>query len=234
MEWPLTISAVIFLAAYATQVLADLSEAQTPVLEVVIWLVWFIFAIDYIVNLVLAQRRWHWFVRNLHLLLLTVLPMLRPLRLLRLVSFIAIVQRRAGTALRGKVVAYVVASTALLILIGALAILDAEQNEPNATINDFGEALWWACTTISTVGYGDFYPVTALGRMIAVGLMVSGVAVLGVVTATLASWIVERVAVENQAAERSEQAELLAEIRSLRLEIASSSQANPASGTSTE
>lgn len=230
MEWPLTVTAVVFLLAYATQVLADLSEAQAPLLELIIWAVWLVFTVDYLVNLFLAQRRWHWFVRNLHLLLIVILPVLRPLRLLRLVSFMSIVQRRAGTALRGQVVAYVVASTALLILVGALAILDAEQNEPTANITNFAEALWWACTTISTVGYGDFYPVTAVGRLVAVGLMVSGVALLGVVTATLASWLVERVSVENKATEKPELDQLLAEIRALRLEVARAQASGPEPG----
>jgi voltage-gated potassium channel len=64
---------------------------------------------------------------------------------------------------------------------------------PDANISDFGEAIWWAVTTMTTVGYGDHYPVTAAGRLVALGLMVGGIALLGTVTATLASWIVETV-----------------------------------------
>jgi voltage-gated potassium channel len=53
--------------------------------------------------------------------------------------------------------------------------------------------LWWALTTIATVGYGDRYPVTGQGRLVAAGLMVAGIAVLGVVTASIASWLIEKV-----------------------------------------
>src|SRR5690606_1814691 len=58
----------------------------------------------------------------------------------------------------------------------------------------WGEALWWATVTVTSVGYGDYSPVTPVGRAIAVGLMFGGIALLAVVTATLASWILERVA----------------------------------------
>ena len=50
----------------------------------------------------------------------------------------------------------------------SIAVLDAEQNPPGANITTFGDALWWACETVTTVGYGDRYPVTPDGRAIAV------------------------------------------------------------------
>jgi voltage-gated potassium channel len=72
---------------------------------------------------------------------------------------------------------------------------------PDANISDFGEAIWWAVTTMTTVGYGDHYPVTAAGRLVALGLMVGGIALLGTVTATLASWIVETVEADKEQTE---------------------------------
>ena len=62
--------------------------------------------------------------------------------------------------------------------------------------SSFGKALWWSITTVTTVGYGDVYPVTNTGRVIAVLLMIGGISLVGVVTAALASWIIERVAEE--------------------------------------
>jgi hypothetical protein len=76
----------------------------------------------------------------------------------------------------------------------ALAVLDAERGKPGANITTFGDAIWWAMTTITTVGYGDRYRTTAIGRLAAAGLMIGGIALLGVVTATLASWLIEQVA----------------------------------------
>jgi voltage-gated potassium channel len=61
--------------------------------------------------------------------------------------------------------------------------------------------LWWAFTTITTVGYGDLYPVSFTGRCIAVALMVGGIALLGTITATIASWLVEKVAERDEASQ---------------------------------
>ena len=63
--------------------------------------------------------------------------------------------------------------------------------------------MWWALATISTVGYGDMYPVTTVGRFVAAGLIVCGIGVLGVVTATFASWLIERVEDVEEAARGS-------------------------------
>lgn len=147
--------------------------------------------------------------------------MLRPLRLLRLVTLFGVLQRVADNALRGRVVTYVVAASALLVYIGALAMYDAEKASPEASITSFGDAVWWAIVTITTVGYGDLSPSTATGRVIAIGLMIGGIALLGIVTATLASWLVDKVSAEdsNSQAVTVDHLELLRdEIRALRLE----------------
>jgi voltage-gated potassium channel len=89
---------------------------------------------------------------------------------------------------------YVAGGAALLVFCASLAVLDAERSNPNSNIKSFGDAVWWAITTMTTVGYGDHYPVTGLGRVVAFGLMVGGVALLGTVSATLASWLIETVA----------------------------------------
>ncbi len=68
-------------------------------------------------------------------------------------------------------------------------MLDAERHAENASITTFRDALWWTLTTMSTVGYGDRYPVTAEGRLVAGLLMVGGIALLGVITGTIASWL---------------------------------------------
>jgi voltage-gated potassium channel len=76
----------------------------------------------------------------------------------------------------------------------ALATLEAERYAPGANIVTFGDAIWWALVTIATVGYGDTYPVTALGRFYAVLLMAGGVAIVGTASATIISFLNERVA----------------------------------------
>lgn len=77
------------------------------------------------------------------------------------------------------------------IIQAGIEITLAERGEPGATIQGVGDGLWWAITTLTTVGYGDIYPSTTEGRFIAVGLMVSGICVLGVISATVAAWFVK-------------------------------------------
>ena len=207
-EWPLTGTAVVFLAAYAWEVLANAQGGAKDAAELVIDAVWVLFGVDYLVRLALASSRSRWFLHHLPDLAVIALPILRPLRLLRLVTLVGIMQRSAGTALRGRITLYTVGSAALLISTSALAALDAERHEPGASIRAFGQALWWALTTITTIGYGDTTPVSTEGCCIAALLMIGGVALIGVVTATLASWIVSLVEEENAEQEAATQAQV--------------------------
>ena len=188
--------------------------------EVLIWVTWAAFVVDYAMNLVLARERKRWFVRNLHELAIVALPALRPLRLLRLVTLLQVMHRVGGNALRGRVLTYVLGAAALLTCAGALGALDAEENAPGANLTTFGDAVWWAMSTITTVGYGDHYPVTFLGRCVAAGLMVGGIAVLGVVTASVASWMVQSVARETKEELDAAEAPVHEELRRLSAQIA--------------
>ena len=76
---------------------------------------------------------------------------------------------------------------------GLVVRLARELAAAGANITDFGSAVWWAITTMTTVGYGDRFPTTGEGRLIGAALMLGGIALLGVVTATIASWVIERV-----------------------------------------
>jgi voltage-gated potassium channel len=219
-EWPLTGLALLFLAAYAWPIIdPDLPPAWQAVAGFVTTATWVAFALDYVVRLALARDRRGFVVTHLLDLAAVALPLLRPLRLLRVVMLLSVLNGHAGSSLRGRVVVYVVGTTSLLSFIAALAVLEYERRSPDANITTFSDALWWSLTTMTTVGYGDRFPVTASGRLVAAGLMIGGIALLGVVTATMASWLVQRVAVEeerNEAVSRREIAELTAEVRALR------------------
>jgi voltage-gated potassium channel len=219
-EWPLMGTAMVFLAAYAWQVVGRIEGRGAEWLEATMWVTWGVFALDYAANLWLAEDRRGWFVRNLHELLIVALPFFRPLRLLRLVTLLSVLHRTVGETLRGRVVTYVAASAALLVFVGALAVLDVEQTAPDAKILTFGDAMWWAVATITTVGYGDMYPVTTLGRIVAAALMMSGIAVLGVVTASIASWLVQRIEESTEAAAESAERPVIAEVGELAAEVA--------------
>ncbi len=193
-DWPLTITAFSFLVAYAWEIIVDV-RGQTAIISwIIISFTWAFFFVAYLVNLVLAEHRWRWFYTHIFDLVVVVVPLLRPLRLLRPVTVLSVLQGTAGNALRGRLVIYGVGASLLLVFIASLAVLGAERGAKNANITTFGDSLWWAFATIATVGYGDYVPVTFEGRLVAVGLMLGGIALIGVVTGTLASWLVEKVA----------------------------------------
>lgn len=209
-EWPLILAAVVFLGAYTWEVVGHLQGTERRLAEAIIWATWGVFLVDYLANLLLAPQRWQWFRSHLLDFLIVLLPMLRPLRLLRLLTLLNVLQRTAGAAFRGSVVVYVAGASVLLVFVAALAVLDVERSAPDANLTGFGDALWWAFVTMTTVGYGDYAPVTGTGRLIAAVLMLSGIALLGVVTATLASWIVERISAQEQGSQAATQAEITA------------------------
>jgi voltage-gated potassium channel len=127
-----------------------------------------------------------------------------------------VLNRRATSSLQGRVAIYVACSLSLVVFVAALAALDAERGRQGATINTLGDALWWAATTVMTVGYGDKVPVTTEGRWVAVGLMLGGITLIGVITASIATWLIAQV----RAAETDANAQLRAELQAIRDDLA--------------
>lgn len=187
---PMFVLSAFFLFAYSWQILAG---THTRLCNLVINLVWVLYSIDYAISLYLAPNRWSWFKSNLILLITMILPMFQPLRLLRFVPMLHMFNRSAGTASRGRISLYAVAVVAMLIYVGALAEYSVEHKAPGATITSFPLSIWWAFVTVTTVGYGDVYPVTLTGRCIAVALMLTGIALIGIVSAMISSWIIDQV-----------------------------------------
>lgn len=108
--------------------------------------------------------------------------LLRGLRAARILMQVVVERRRQSTLLAATLLA------TILIFAGALAILHFEQTAEGGNIRSAEDAIWWALATITTVGYGDRFPVTTGGRFIATLLMTAGVGLFGVVSAGLASW----------------------------------------------
>ena len=213
---PLTVGALLFLVAYAVPIIRPgLPATVTTITSNIIFWVWIGFGLDYVARFVLAQDKWYFFTHNIVDLLSVALPILRPLRLLRLVALLSVLNRIGTGTLRGRVVTYAMGGTALLVFVGALAVTDAERNAPGAGITTFLDGLWWALVTLTTVGYGDEAPVTHTGRLIAVALMLGGIALLGIVTATLSSYLVEHISEKKQQDDDADQNELLAQLAEL-------------------
>jgi voltage-gated potassium channel len=221
-EWPLAVVAVAFLIMYSVQVLTRPHGHEARILWLATWLAWSLFVIDYFVRLILASNRRQWFVHHIFDLLIVAAPVMRPLRLLRLVVLIGVLQKAIGNAVRGRILIFTISGVVLLIYVASLAILQAERDQPGAKIVSFGKAVWWAINTVTTIGVGDLYPTTITGRVIAVMLMIGGITLIGVVTASLASWIVQRVSETDRALQTATAAhidELRDEIRMLAEEL---------------
>ncbi|WP_330283664.1 potassium channel family protein [Streptomyces sp. NBC_00588] len=220
---PLLALALLFAVAYAVPIVDDSAgHSLTAVCTVVEWVVWGAFAADYVARLALSDRRKE-FVRKHRLdLLAVVVPILQPLRLLRLVATLLLVGRRARMADQIRLTTYVAGAVVGLLMFGSLAVLSVERDAPEGNIRTLGDALWWSFTTMTTVGYGDHAPTTGLGRMIAVGLMLSGIALLGVVTANIAAWFLARFEKDDVEERRQTEAieALTEEVRALRAEVA--------------
>ncbi|GEC07735.1 ion transporter [Streptomyces spinoverrucosus] len=220
---PLLVLAVVFAVAYAVPIVdSSAGRTLTAVCLVVEWVVWGAFAGDYAVRLWLAPDRRYFVRRNWVDLCAVVLPLLQPLRLLRLVSTLLLVGRRARMASQIQLTTYVAGAVVGLLMFGSLAVLSVERDAPGGNIRTLGDAVWWSFTTMTTVGYGDHAPTTGVGRLLAVGLMLSGIALLGVVTANIAAWFIARFEMDD--AEERRQTEAIAalteEVRALRAQVA--------------
>ena len=130
-----------------------------------------------------------------------------------------VVARRADTALL-----FIILSVILILEFGSIAILKAESQARNANITTAEDAWWWVIVTISTVGYGDEYPVTAAGRFVANFVIFAGVAVFGTLSGYLANIFLGERNNANKADSISNEA-ILAEIKQLQQENAAVQQA---------
>ncbi|MCQ4326677.1 ion transporter [Stutzerimonas stutzeri] len=147
-----------------------------------------------------------------------ILRVLRAIKSLQLIWRILFRNRAEG------IVASAATATMLLVAFGAITMLLVEAPNPESSINTPEEALWWAFVTVTTVGYGDFYPVTSLGRIVAVMLMVSGVGLFGSFAAYIGSLFVADKSEEDsreQQADREVMNRLLVQVESLTREVQS-------------
>lgn len=208
LEWPVAILALLIVPAL---VLEDRTTDPTlrELARLTNWIVWVAFCVEFGVRW--AARPTARFLREawFDLTLIVVSPpflvpeylqgvrsvrALRAIRVLRLVraGAVAGIGLRLARRLFGRNKFHYTALVAIaVVFMGALGIFIFEADS-NKTIGSFGDALWWAVVTATTVGYGDVSPVTVEGRLIAVVLMLTGIGVIGVFTATIASLFFEQ------------------------------------------
>ena len=182
-------------------------------------ILWALFAVDYCVRLYLAPRRIYFFTHNLMNLAIVLLPAWRIVSFLAMLHMTANRQYKLLSELAVKLFGY----TLIFVIMAALAIFSIEQGAPGALIKDIWTAYWWTLATLATVGYGDVYPVTVPGRVIAVVVMIYGVGLFGVITGALATWVIEKISgvtEEDHAATKADIEALHAEIAELKAMLA--------------
>ena len=191
-NWSLTFLALAFLFAYSYPAfVVEVSPSSQSILDGIQWVSWIAFAADLLFGIFKSSDKAQFLKRHPLEILAVSLPFLRPLRLLRFISFGTLVFEKVNLGKSIAISFKVIVTAIFLTYLAGIEITMAERGEPGATIQNVGDGFWWAITTLTTVGYGDIYPTTTDGRFIAVGLMVTGICVLGVISATVAAWFVK-------------------------------------------
>lgn len=198
VEVPMLVLSILFIPVIVMPLALDLSGQAERSLEFAGIVIWAAFIIEYVGMLYIAPK-WRWVVRTHKAdLLIVILPFLRPLRILRLVRLAGAggAVARTGAALRrlgGRPgFSPFFGLFTLALFAGAGLTWVSEHEQPDSNIGDFGDALWWAVVTTTTVGYGDHFPVTASGRAVALVLMLFGIGALSMITANIAAFFVDR------------------------------------------
>ena len=201
---PMLVLSVLIVPLLLAPLILDLSPGAETSILVIDWMIWAAFAVEYRVRLYLAPRKWPFVKTNKIDLLVIFLPFLRPLRVVRSARALRLLRAARAVSLFGRALDagrevltrhklnYALLVTGVVVIGSAGLVLTFEQGAPEANIDSFGDALWWAVTTVTTVGYGDTFPTTPGGRGVAAVLMLIGIGVFGLLAASLASYFVER------------------------------------------
>jgi voltage-gated potassium channel len=229
LERPMLVLSFIWLSL----VLIELTVTTSGVFELLGTIIWIIFILEFLLRFALAPRKIRFLRRNPITIIALAAPAFRFLRVLRLVRLgrgLRLV-RIVGTANRGlgalrksfdrRGLGYVLATTALVILLGAGGMMAFEPaRDVEGGFNGYADALWWTAMLVSTMG-SDFWPLTAEGRVLALLLSIYGLAVFGYITASFATFFIgqEAAAPDGEVGGAREIAALRAEIIALREEL---------------
>ena len=188
----LTFLALVFLITFSYPAFEpNISSTTQSNLDLLQWIIWGAFALDLLMGLVTATNRKQFIIKHPLDIAAVLLPFLRPLRLLRVISFGGLALQKVAIGRQFAITVKVFIASIFIAYISAVQITISERAIEGSNIKNFGDGLWWAITTVTTVGYGDRYPTSAEGKFLAVGLMVVGISLMGVITASVAAWFVK-------------------------------------------
>ena len=188
----LTFLALAFLVAFSYPAFVNPVPSSTQtLLNIVQWVGWVAFATDLIYGLINAKSKKQYLKKHPLEVAAVLLPFLRPLRLMRVISFGGLAIQKVAIGRQFAITVKVFLASIFVAYISAVQMTITERAVEGSNIKNFGDGIWWAITTVTTVGYGDRYPTTTEGRFLAVALMIMGISLMGVITASVAAWFVK-------------------------------------------
>ena len=202
--WPMMALALAIIPLLVVPLLVDLSPGAETTFFALDWLIWVAFVLEYGIRLYLAPNKRHFVSHNIIDLLFVLIPFLRPLRVLRSARAFALLRATRGVVvllravdavqdvLKRHKLGYTLLIAMVVVVGSGLLVATIEEASPDRNIKSIPDGLWWAVTTITTVGYGDRFPVTPIGRAIGAGVMILGIGLFGLLAASLASLLVEK------------------------------------------
>ena len=187
----LSFLALVYLATFSIQAIWYYPEATWyQYMNIFGNLLWVLFVIDLVFRFSVSPDKRHFFKRNVVDTITVIVPQFRAIRALRAFTGGGFISKKSGLISGGGLTSALLAAL-IVVWVGSLMVLNAERSAANAEIKSAGDAIWWGFETVTTVGYGDFVPVTWNGRALAVLVMLVGISVLGVVTASLSAALVK-------------------------------------------
>ena len=215
--WLMVVLALTYLVLYSFYVLEpDFTDSQRSLLNLGMNAIWIVFIVDLLIRAFLAPHFFAYLIHHPIDVIAVAIPALRVLRVLRVLTAGQWLISRGSRLRFGRTATAVVIAFIFVTYLASLAVLNAERGAPGAKIETFPDALWWSIVTMSTVGYGEYYPVTPNGRIIAAALMVVGISLLGLVGASVATSVVNRLSGKT----RKGQDEVKAQLQALASEVA--------------
>lgn len=220
---------LVLSAAWLLLFILELTSGLSPALQTIGTGIWVVFVLDFALRLALAPERWTYVRNNVLTVVSLVVPafrMLRALRAARLLGAARAVRgvrllkvigalnrgmRSLGRTFSRRGVGYAIALTLVVVLAGAAGMVNFERDAPGSPIQSYWEAVWWTSMVMTTMGT-DYFPRTVEGRVLCLLLAVYAFAVFGYVTATLATFFIDRDAAGPGA-------EVHAELRAIRGEL---------------
>jgi voltage-gated potassium channel len=189
-KFPMSVLGVVWLILAIVVLTTDVNSSASTAAVAVLFALWVIVLIEYLVRLVVTPDRRGYVKRRWVEPATVVVPVFQGWHLVGIERVSLMVregQLRAQYILRHHSLFRVLIAVVATIFLGSWLVLLFEEHAKGSNIHDYPDALWWAIVTVTTVGYGDRYPSTEGGRIVAVVLMLVGIGLIGTLTATVAS-----------------------------------------------